>query len=188
MLPNEIYPLKHLSVRVPWHDQGWNGTICSNPAKNTSCLKLRRIEELKDEELESKYAGMSIEELSQDVWPCCVAERGMFMAPFDYVKVVDHPYKESSKETHGHFKATPLRFPAYSAAVIPFRWMLKSSINELKKYYPLDVDESREPKLPFPSNWWQEKTNQETLLNSFMNHIQVGSLIFFYATVDEQIH
>ncbi|RAK15236.1 ATP-dependent exoDNAse (exonuclease V) alpha subunit [Anoxybacillus vitaminiphilus] len=181
MLPNEIYPLKHLSVRVPWHDQGWNGTICSNPANNTSCLKLRRIEELKDEELESRYAGMSIEELSQDLWPCCVAERGMFMAPFDYVKVVDHPYKESSKETHGHFKATPLRFPAYSAAVIPFRWMLKSSIDELKKYYPLDVDESREPNLPFSSNWWQEKTNQETLLNSFMNHIQVGSLIFFYA-------
>ena len=24
-------PLRHLSIRVPWHDNAWNGTVCSNP-------------------------------------------------------------------------------------------------------------------------------------------------------------
>jgi hypothetical protein len=37
------FPLRHLSIRVPWHDGGWNGTVCQNPAANTSCLVLKSI-------------------------------------------------------------------------------------------------------------------------------------------------
>ncbi len=33
-------PIQHLSVRVPWHDSAWNGTICQRPADNASCLIL----------------------------------------------------------------------------------------------------------------------------------------------------
>ena len=25
------YPLRHVSVRVPWHDNGWNGSVCKDP-------------------------------------------------------------------------------------------------------------------------------------------------------------
>jgi len=25
------FPLRHLSVCVPWHDSGWAGTVCSAP-------------------------------------------------------------------------------------------------------------------------------------------------------------
>lgn len=28
----------HVSARVAWHDDGWNGHICSNPAANTFCV------------------------------------------------------------------------------------------------------------------------------------------------------
>ena len=31
-------PLRHLSIRVPWHDSGWDGRVCQNPTANTSCL------------------------------------------------------------------------------------------------------------------------------------------------------
>ncbi len=29
--------VKHLSVRIPWHDRGWDGCICNDPKKNTFC-------------------------------------------------------------------------------------------------------------------------------------------------------
>ena len=37
------YPLRHISVRVPWHDNGWNGSVCKDPRFNTACLKLKNI-------------------------------------------------------------------------------------------------------------------------------------------------
>jgi hypothetical protein len=24
-------PLRHISIRVPWHDDGWRGTVCTKP-------------------------------------------------------------------------------------------------------------------------------------------------------------
>lgn len=34
------YPLRHISIRVPWHDTGWDGRVCATPRLNGSCLKL----------------------------------------------------------------------------------------------------------------------------------------------------
>lgn len=28
-------PIRHLSARIPWHDAGWNGTVCKNPKDNS---------------------------------------------------------------------------------------------------------------------------------------------------------
>ena len=50
-------PTMHVSVRVPWHDSRWAGTVCANPRGNTSCLILPRIAETKDDEFESGIAG-----------------------------------------------------------------------------------------------------------------------------------
>ena len=30
-------PIEHISVRVPWHDNGWNGTVCRDPRGNGTC-------------------------------------------------------------------------------------------------------------------------------------------------------
>ena len=38
-------PLHHVTIRVPWHDGGWNGTLCARPLDNSSCLILPRIGE-----------------------------------------------------------------------------------------------------------------------------------------------
>lgn len=29
---------KHISIRMAWHDNGWNGAICKNPKANTYCI------------------------------------------------------------------------------------------------------------------------------------------------------
>jgi len=28
------YPLRHVSIRVPWHDSGWAGAVCKAPHLN----------------------------------------------------------------------------------------------------------------------------------------------------------
>ena len=45
--------MKHLTIRVAWHDNKWNRAICKNPIENTYCLTLPRIYEEKDEDNET---------------------------------------------------------------------------------------------------------------------------------------
>ncbi len=47
---------QHLSIRIPWKDNGYDGRVCDKPCYNTSCLKLKSISENKDDELESGIA------------------------------------------------------------------------------------------------------------------------------------
>ena len=46
------YPLKHISIRVPWHDTGWDGRVCAAPRLNGACLKLKGIAEKRDDDAE----------------------------------------------------------------------------------------------------------------------------------------
>lgn len=188
------YPLQHVSIRVPWHDAGWNGSVCDGPSRNTSCLKLKNIFENKDERAEELVAGKSIEHLDQTQLPPCVKERATFMADFSFTRVHEHPYVKHNNETHSHFKPTPLRYPAFSAAAVPFRWTNKKfvwgdpgkGVPGLVKRFPLeDVSESYEPAkddLGFETNWLQDHRNHRALLDCFWNHIRPEeSLVFFYA-------
>ena len=38
-------PLHHITIRLPWHDGGWAGTVCSRPLDNSSCLILPQVSE-----------------------------------------------------------------------------------------------------------------------------------------------
>lgn len=34
------FPLRHVSVRVPWHDAGWAGLVCNSPQLNRNpCIR-----------------------------------------------------------------------------------------------------------------------------------------------------
>lgn len=126
-------PWQHITIRVPWHDGGWNGRACIAPSANTSCLVLRRIASAKRDEQDG-VAGKLFDELAPSELPPCIDERVGFMCDHDLVLTKQHPYKLSSPKTHGHFGETKLRIEAYSAACIPFGWMLKSNVegNESK--------------------------------------------------------
>ena len=176
------YPLRHISIRVPWHDTGWDGNVCAAPRLNGACLKLKRIAESRNDDEEDSVSGKSIRDLSQAQWPSCIAERAAFMAPFEYVRMADHPYNRGPETTHGHFKRTPLRHPPYSAPAVPFAWMLREAIESLGKDHQLDVDLGREPDLGFPAKFVQEHRNQTSLLDCFASHLKPErSLCFFYA-------
>ena len=186
-------PLRPISIRVPWHDNGWNGTVCNEPCLNTACLKLKRIAELKQDQYEGSIAGRSIRELldKEVSVPPCIDERATFMADFDFFRQKKHPYVESNPETHGHFMPTSLRHPAYSAPGVPFFWMMKNEVFGDKKQnitglvdrYPLEeVSQEHEPDLKFHTTWVQDHRNHRALLDCFWSHVRLEqSLVFIYA-------
>ena len=46
-------PVHHVSVRLPWHDTGWTGTVCRAPEQNTCCMILNRIRKSRDDTAEA---------------------------------------------------------------------------------------------------------------------------------------
>src|SRR5262249_56129863 len=90
-------PLRHLSIRVPWHDAKWDGTVCRDPKGNAACLVLKEIRDERDDERETEFAGRSVDQLEQITqWPACMGERGSFMAPFEINPLIRHPYAATS--------------------------------------------------------------------------------------------
>ena len=112
-------PLHHVTIRVPWHDGGWTGSVCARPLDNTSCLILPRIGEGRRDEVEARCASQRLDELDRADLPPCVGERVSFMAPFALPRTMTHPYMEFYPDTYGHFAPTRFVQPAYSAACIP---------------------------------------------------------------------
>lgn len=188
-------PVRHLTIRVPWHDAGWGGTFCKNCLGNTSCTVLPRIAQARDDAHEMALAGQGIEGLDPSRLPPCVYEHGTFMSREPLGLVKTHPYAESAKTTHGHFAKTTYMIAPHSAAAIPFRWMLRQEVEGdekvggLKEAFGLGYQAEREPDLKDNDGWkndnqtWvQEGTNQRVLLDTFFSAAKPkDSLVFFYA-------
>lgn len=186
MKHNPRYSLKHLSIRVPWHDNAWNGSVCSNPKANGACLILKNCALNRDDDKEQTIAGELLSNLEEKDYPVCIGERATFMAPFAIHKTLTHPYAASSPDTHGHLKPTRVQFPSFSAAAVPYHWMLKENAKDKTSVYDLNYDEAREPQMAWAKggndHWVQEINNQKALLNCFFQHLQAeSSLVFFYA-------
>lgn len=176
------FPLRHVSIRVPWHDSGWTGVVCKTPQLNGACAKLKRIAGHKKDELEIPIAGQSLEQLSPEQWPCCVEERATFMAPFEMVHEKKHALATVNPGVYGHFLPTPQRYPAYSAGIVPFLWMMKENMEGNRDLYDLDLDDAREPEFDYDTSWIHEGQNQKALLDVFAGHLRKeASLCLFYA-------
>jgi ATP-dependent exoDNAse (exonuclease V) alpha subunit len=177
-------PLRHISLRVPWHDNGWNGCICSDPQANAACLALPNIQLERDDDSEIENCAKSIEELDEEKWPACMAESGTFMAPFEFSRKITMAYSKTS-EIHKHILPTNLRHPAYAAVAIPYRWAHRRHAWEIAEQYGLNVDAELEPTEPEwlkKSAWMQHSKNQEAVLEGFFKGIEPDkSLCIFYA-------
>jgi hypothetical protein len=181
-------PTTHLSVRVPWHDSGWNGTVCRNPAGNTSCLILPRIAGTREDDWESlpTVAGQHWHRDGAQL-PACAAERGAFMSPFGYTRRTNHPYSErggADGKLYAHFRETAFHHAPFSAGAVPFAWMMKDKdgVPAKAKQYQLDFKAELEPQLSFDTLWVQEQRNQLAMLDTFFGAITPQeSLVFFYA-------
>jgi hypothetical protein len=178
-------PLRHLAIRVPWHDARWNGTICADPTNNASCLRLRNIHERRDDVVELNLRGTRLDEMSPRDHPPCLAERATFMADFSITRWVEHPYFRTSA-LHKHYRPTPVELPPYTAAALPFRWMLRREAVALAHESDLVFHDEAEDEIRglmrFDSFWVQDVNNQRRMLDAFFSAIvPETSLAFFYA-------
>ncbi len=190
-------PPHHVTIRVPWHDGGWAGTVCAQPLANSSCLILPRIGAGRRDEVETRCAGQRLDQLDRADLPPCVDERVSFMAPFELTRIREsHPYQGFSPETYGHIAPTRFAQPAYSAACVPFRWMLREKVEGnakdgeigLAERLKIDWVPDREPDIrnqqgkQVETAWVQERENQLALLDTFFGALRPEeSLCFFYA-------
>lgn len=171
---------QHISVRVPWHDNGWNGTVCQFPGENNACLRLKNIYENRKDADEIEICGQCMEHLEERL--PCIGEGSAFMSDKDLVRTTVHPYKKSNPGTHGHFLDTEIVYPAYSFPSRPFAWLMKNNIPFLKENYGIAVDQSIEPLLNFETNWIQERDNHKAIFDYFYGDVVPDqSLVVAYA-------
>lgn len=188
MMSARTLPFRHLSIRVPWHDTGWEGSICADPLANSSCLRLGRIAEGRDDAVEVKLAGKPWTDLSDSELPPCSAERAGFMSPRSRVITKQHPYA-SWNDVYRRFQPTKFELPSFSADCVPFRWMLRDQAAEIADQYSLPYEVGLEAAVDLEADlknpsWVQHETNQRLLLDTFFSTVQPErTLCFFYAKV-----
>jgi hypothetical protein len=181
-----ILPHRHLSVRVPWHDTGWEGSICADPLANGACLRLGRIAEGRDDPRELSLAGKPWHDLAERDLPPCTAERAGLMSWRERMVTKVHPYAAWS-EVYSKFQPTSYRLPAYSADCVPFRWMLRDNAAVIADEYKLPYEQAREAAIDQEASlnnpsWVQDGENQQLLLDTFFSAVQEKrSLFFVYA-------
>src|SRR5688572_20491568 len=121
--------MQHLNVRVAWHDNRWNGSVCTAPSHNSFCVDLDRIRAERNDLAEDALAGRWFADLDQSQLPPCKAEAAAFMNQREWWRTFEHPYKQIKKAeaTHGHLRDTVVKVPAFSTFAVPFLWMLRDS-------------------------------------------------------------
>jgi hypothetical protein len=178
-------PLRHVSIRVPWHDAGWTGAVCAAPAGNDACLALSRIRRDRVDPVEVDHRGQDWSDLAPEVLPPCVRERAGFMKPAEFSLPITHPYDGRSPAHDGLGRAT-LRIPEYAAPCIPFRRMRREYAEDIAEEtgvdYRPELEQVANEQMPFESGWVQHGHNQRSLLDDFFAHLEKEvSLCFFYA-------
>ncbi len=171
---------KHIAIRIAWHDNKWNGSICSHPGKNTYCIHLPRINDNKNETFEEEHSGISWDSLQNDRLPPCQSEGGAFMNKNAYRRLFNHPYNQPNRKNIPHLalKPTEITIPPFTTFAVPFWWMLRSNQKDILSNYP-GIQKDANP--PFDSAWVYSNTTQEGLLNTFFDPIkEETSLAIFY--------
>ena len=177
--------VRHLSVRVPWHDAAWNGHVCAAPLENSSCLALKLIAENRKDDVEESIAGEAFDKLQREQLPPCLRASAGFLSPYSHAFESVMAYSTWSRD-HAHILPRTVHHPAWGALAIPYRWMLKESGFKIASDLELDAHPEQEPTDPAwlkRTHWIQGFSNQQTLLNAFAEPLaEKESLILLYAT------
>ena len=175
--------MRHLTIRVAWHDSRWNGAVCREPSCNSFCVTLDRIRDTRNDTQEDANAGKFWHELRSNQLPPCHAESGGFMNEHDWSRTFKHAYQdiESANETHGHLLPTTVKLPPFSTFAVPFASMLRSSQEAIEAGLPQPLPPDEKAPFAKPTSWVFGKARQEALLNLFFDQVKAGSsLAFFY--------
>lgn len=154
----------HVTVRMAWHDRGWDGRVCDNPAANTYCtgshsLLSERLAREKRTELEKPQARL--DSALPDYLPPCFWTSCAFADSLTKT-VHRHPFSFLKDD-----KKIPGKLPAYSVYTWPFRLSIThDSFARHGSYFP-DLEER---------------------IGRYCDRLRKGrSLVFFYLNYDNPI-
>ena len=168
--------ITHLSVRLCWHDAGWNGRICKNPQKNRYCINLDHIRKNRDPEFESfeiANKGKCVADFDyEEVHVPCRNEICVF-SPKGYIIKHYHPLRKIPG--YDLAPCTEKFFP-YALYPAPYRWLMVKHYDNIRKEEKLNLRDLRdEDKYSFdsegknrvPKTWIDNSNLQEKILNHF---------------------
>lgn len=173
--------IQHLSVRVPWHDNKWNGKICSYPKYNNSCRILKNIALAKHEnDICQTNKNCSVSSNSQAP---CTRESGMFMSDHEIELVSQHPYTFDSH--YKHIQETTHHNTPFSFLGIPYRWLLKPNEKETdneKNIHNLHITQYNPQIEKVKTSWISNGINQKNIFEYFYKDIvPQESMVVAYA-------
>lgn len=102
-------PAHHITIRVPWHDHGWDGTVCKERRANTHCLILPRIGTAKKDDTEVACATQRLDEVNKTECSPCIDERVSFMAPLEMMRKRVRRLMGISTKRHSVYSRIPPR-------------------------------------------------------------------------------
>lgn len=181
----------HLSVRLSWHDSGWNGRICKKPERNKYCICLDHIRKIKDKkfedeiELPNKEKQLSELDYNTMISFPCRAEICVFSDKGYHVKF-EHPLKGVVR---GYELNPCVIDPAsFCFCPAPYRWMRVDKYEGITKKENLQLRAlTTEDKFYYTGhkirkkNWIDDVQLQELLLQHFWKQLEEKkSLVAFY--------
>lgn len=147
--------IQNITIRAPWTDNNWSGTVCSDPKHNTCCECVTRICKSKDVQDEAVKANRPFCELNNEeleIIPC-VAENAGFMSENQFAPMMRHPYANIVAERYRDYwsglEGTTLTIPSYALCCKPYLWLMydvgqDGSLKPKKDFRKLGVDYNRQ--------------------------------------------
>lgn len=172
----------YFSIRVPWHDGGWKGSVCSAPENNGACCALKGIAEKRNSDTGIKCeacANTRKNEWDTDFTPPCLKENGFFLSDEEHSFVERHPY--SFNDAFKHIQPATIVCPPHSFNGTPYKWMLKPGKDGPSPldYYYTGYDPEIEP---MNTPWISHGENQRKIFEYFWSEAKTeDSLIIAYA-------
>ena len=122
----------HMSLRLAWHDNGWNGHICKKPCENVYCIGQHSypgnvISETRDLEFDMKNCGQPCSKIGGS--PACALSINAFGKEETYAHV-DTP------SWWGEDDALPINIPIkpYTACTWCYEQMYDEKVKNYKGY------------------------------------------------------
>ena len=154
---------KHISLRLAWHSEGWNGHICKKPCENGYCVGQysypgTHIADNRDLDFESEHAGESICKHPCKV-PCGLSANAFGKEPIEVQ--VDTP---SWWDSMGGADPEILNIPPFTACTWPYEAMYKNDVFSEEKGKQYDYEK-------------RQKQAEEY----FSGIVEGKSLVFYYS-------
>jgi len=130
----------HMTARMAWHDNNWNGCVCLSPEDNYYCVGTHsllsdRLARNKKVEIENKHKDQRIDKID-DYLPPCFWTTNAFSSHTIHVRH-DHPF--------GNLKEKSIKdaLPAFSVFTWPFRLSFNHdrAKRNMHGHYPPDLED-----------------------------------------------